>query len=377
MPRAVNVAIIGAGLVGSAFISALQTVRSPAITYNVILIARSTRALISKSYAPLPLSSWAADVAAAPAALSPGDIAAYLEKSPLPVILVDNTSDEALARVYPLFLRQGVSIATPSKKAFSAELGLWNAIFNAAANGPHAETTASTAGLVYHEASCGAGLPVISTLKDLVATGDEVVKIEGIMSGTLSYIFNEYSSTSPSAATDSKFSDVVLKAKQLGYTEPDPRDDLNGLDVARKLTILARLAGLDVASATSFPVRSLIPRALLEVETAAEFLDKLPAHDDEPAKLRAEAAAEGKVLRYVGKVDLTTNVKKDQVSVDIQKYDASHAFAGLSGSDNVFAFYTRRYGANPLIVQGAGAGAEVTAMGVLADVIKIAERVAK
>ncbi|KAK9478463.1 homoserine dehydrogenase-domain-containing protein [Lipomyces japonicus] len=371
MTKAVNIAIVGAGLVGSAFINQLSAIRSSTIKYNVIVIARSSKALISKSYSPLPLSSWSSDLAAAnnATALNPGDLAAYLEKSPLPVILVDNTSSEALSKVYPLFLQQGVSIATPNKKAFSSELGLWNAIFKAAAN----LTANPKAGFVYHEASVGAGLPVISTLKDLIATGDEIVKIEGIVSGTLSYIFNEYSTISNS--TPVKFSDVVLKAKELGYTEPDPREDLNGLDVARKLTILARLSGLEVQSATSFPVESLIPRPLEEVEQVSEFLAKLPEFDNETEKTRLAAENEGKVLRFVGKIDAgAPNGQK--VKVGIEKYDASHPFASLKGSDNVIAFYTKRYGNNPLIVQGAGAGAEVTAMGVLADVIKIAERVA-
>ncbi|KAK9370220.1 homoserine dehydrogenase-domain-containing protein [Lipomyces kononenkoae] len=372
MSRAVNVAIIGAGLVGSAFINSLQSLRLSSITYNVILIARSSKALVSKQYAPLSLKTWSSDLAAATSssALSPGDLAAYLEKSPLPVILVDNTSNEALARVYPIFLQQGVSIATPNKKAFSSELGLWTAIFKASAN----LTGDPKRGLVYHESTVGAGLPVISTLKDLVATGDEIVKIEGIVSGTLSYIFNEFSTVGEEEVK--KFSDVVLKAKELGYTEPDPREDLNGLDVARKLTILARLSGLDVQSATSFPVQSLIPSALESVENVSEFLTKLPEYDAETEKLRRDAAADGKVLRFVGKVDLSAGVS-EPVRVGIEKYDGSHPFASLKGSDNVIAFYTKRYGKNPLIVQGAGAGAEVTAMGVLADVIKIAERIAK
>ncbi|KAK9353716.1 homoserine dehydrogenase-domain-containing protein [Lipomyces doorenjongii] len=370
MARAVNVAIVGAGLVGSAFINSLQSLRLSSITYNVILIARSSKALVSKQYTPLPLQTWSSDLAAASSSsvLSPGDLAAYLEKSPIPVILVDNTSNESLARVYPRLLQQGVSIATPNKKAFSSEYGLWTAIFEASAN----LTGAEKRGLVYHESTVGAGLPVISTLKDLVATGDEIVKIEGIVSGTLSYIFNEFSTIGEEEAL--KFSDVVLKAKELGYT-PDPREDLNGLDVARKLTILARLSGLQVQSATSFPVQSLIPTALESVEEVSDFLAKLPEYDAETEKLRRDAAAEGKVLRFVGKVDLSDGVS-DRVKVGIEKYDASHPFASLKGSDNVIAFHTKRYGKNPLIVQGAGAGAEVTAMGVLADVIKIAERIA-
>ncbi|KAK9457271.1 homoserine dehydrogenase-domain-containing protein [Dipodascopsis uninucleata] len=372
MMKAVNIAIIGAGLVGSSFINQLRALRSSSITYNVILIARSSKAILSKTYSPLPLQDWVSDLASesASSALSPGDLAAYLEKSPLPVILVDNTSSEALSKVYPVFLSQGISIATPNKKAFSSEFGLWSTIFKAAAN----LTGSPKAGFVYHEATVGAGLPVISTLKDLVATGDEIVKIEGIVSGTLSYIFNEFSTASTNSEPV-KFSDVVLRAKELGYTEPDPREDLNGLDVARKLTILARLAGLEIASATAFSVQSLIPKPLEQVESVSEFMEKLPKYDDVSEKLRATAASENKVLRFVGKIDLTASF--DKVKVGIEKYDFSHPFASMKGSDNIIAFYTKRYGANPLIIQGAGAGAEVTAMGVLGDVIKISERISK
>ncbi|KAK9461411.1 homoserine dehydrogenase-domain-containing protein [Lipomyces oligophaga] len=373
MSRSVNVAIVGAGLVGSAFINQLMAIH-PAVTYNVIVIARSTKALISKSYEPLELSNWTKDLASASAAsaLSPGDLAAYLEKSPAPVILVDNTSNEALARAYPMLLAQGVSIATPNKKAFSSEFGLWTAINMSSAN---VASKPTKGGLVYHEATVGAGLPVISTLKDLVATGDEVVKIEGIVSGTLSYIFNVFSTPSSSSAPV-KFSDVVLKAKELGYTEPDPREDLNGLDVARKLTILARLSGVPVQSPTSFPVESLIPRPLEEIESVEEFLSKLPNYDDKIEARRKEAAESDKVLRFVGKLDVSAP-QGSQVKVGIESYSNSHPFASLKGSDNVIAIYTKRYGDNPLIIQGAGAGAQVTAMGVLGDVLKIGERITK
>lgn len=281
-----------------------------------------------------------------------------LSKSDKPTVLVDNTSNEALAASYPKFLNNKISIATPNKKAFSSELDLWEQIFGA---------SKKTGALVYHEATVGAGLPVISTLNDLVGTGDEVETIEGIVSGTLSYIFNEFSTLKGS---DVKFSDVVKKAKDLGYTEPDPRDDLNGMDVARKVTILARLSGFEVKSPSSFPVESLIPKPLETAASADEFLEKLPEYDAELDKLRAEALAENKVLRFVGKVDLSGS---GAVTVGIGKYDASHPFASLSGSDNVISFKTKRY-TNPLVIQGAGAGAEVTAAGVLGDLIKIVQR---
>lgn len=358
MSKSVNVAIIGAGVVGSAFLNQLKNLKS-AIKFNVVYLARSSKeAIFSNDYQPVDLANY--KTANAKPLLSVDDLVKFLKESKKPSILIDNTSNSSIAEAYPRFVEAGISIATPNKKAFSSELSLWNAIFKA--------LEAPSGGLVYHESTVGAGLPIIGPLRDLVATGDKVETIEGIFSGTLSYIFNEFSTTE---ASDVKFSDVVKVAKDLGYTEPDPRDDLNGLDVARKVTILARISGFNVESPTSFPVESLIPKQLESVESSDEFMQKLPEFDGVIQKVKDAALAENKVLRFVGKVDF----KNNKVSVEIGKYGFDHPFASLKGSDNVVAFKTERY-PNPLIIQGAGAGAEVTAHGVLADALKIAERIA-
>lgn len=358
MSKSVNVAIIGAGVVGSAFLNQLKNLKS-AIKFNVVYLARSSKeAVFSNDYQPVDLANY--KTADAKPLLSVDDLVKFLKESKKPSILIDNTSNSSIAEAYPRFVEAGISIATPNKKAFSSQLSLWNAIFKA--------LEAPSGGLVYHESTVGAGLPIIGPLRDLVATGDKVETIEGIFSGTLSYIFNEFSTTE---ASDVKFSDVVKVAKDLGYTEPDPRDDLNGLDVARKVTILARISGFNVESPTSFPVESLIPKQLEGVESSEEFMQKLPEFDGDIQKIKDAALAENKVLRFVGKVDF----KNNKVSVEIGKYGFDHPFASLKGSDNVVAFKTERY-PNPLIIQGAGAGAEVTAHGVLADALKIAERIA-
>lgn len=358
MSKSVNVAIIGAGVVGQAFLSQLQHLKAP-IALRVVYLARSSKeAIYSENYDTVDLATY--KTASAKPVLALDALTDFLVASGKPSILIDNTSNAAIADNYPAFVKAGISIATPNKKAFSSDLALWNAIF---------DTSAASGGLVYHEATVGAGLPLIGPLRDLISTGDKVQKIEGIFSGTLSYIFNEFSTTSPS---DVKFSDVVAVAKKLGYTEPDPRDDLNGLDVARKVTILARIAGFNVESPTSFPVESLIPKALENVASADEFLARLPEFDADIQKVKDDALKEKKVLRFVGQVDFA----KNSVSVGIGKYAFDHPFASLKGSDNVVSIQTDRY-VNPLIVQGAGAGADVTAHGVLADALKIAERVAQ
>ena len=231
---------------------------------------------------------------------------------------------------------------TPNKKAFSGSLQLWNDILDASyrPSDPHL-------GLIYHESSVGAGLPIISTLKDLVDTGDEVRRIEGVFSGTMSFLFNSFA---PVGSKGGQWSAEVRKAKENGFTEPDPRDDLNGLDVARKLVILARLAGLKVKSTDSFPVQSLIPAELESVASGTEFLDRLPEFDGRMDEIRDEAAREGKVVRFVGSVD----VKGQALKVGLEKFDRGHPIAGLEGSDNIVSFYTERYGESPLVVRGAG-----------------------
>ncbi len=222
---------------------------------------------------------------------------------------MDNTSSAAVAESYPLFLQRGISVVTPNKKAFSGDSALWKDIFAAARNGGGGDE----GGYVFHESSVGAGLPVISTLNELVETGDKIRRIEGVFSGTMSYLFNNFMPVGGDGG--GVFSAEVTKARDMGYTEPDPRDDLNGLDVARKLTILARLAGLEVESPTSFPVQSLVPKELEDISSADEFLNRLKDFDDPMETLKREAAAEGKVVRFVGSVDFGTK----EVKVGLEK----------------------------------------------------------
>jgi len=329
------------------------------IYLSLILLARSSKALYHEDYRSIQLSSWESELQqSTQPVLSLQQTADYLAKAHSHVILVDNTSNQEVADAYPLFLKKNISVVTPNKKGFSGSYKLWNEIFTSASNGT------GLGGFVFHESTVGAGLPVISTLKELVETGDEVHKIEGVFSGTMSFLFNSFMPVGGGGGT---FSAEVKKAKELGYTEPDPRDDLNGLDVARKLTILARLAGLPIESPTSFPVQSLIPKELESAKSGDEFLEKLPQFDSQMETLKKEAAAEGKVVRFVGSID----VGKKDVKVGLEKFDTSHPIAALKGSDNIISFYTKRYGSNPLIIQGAGAGGDVTAMGVTGDLIKV------
>ncbi len=352
---------IGVGGVGKCFLSQLQSLaaRRPVPKLDLCYISTSTKALYSADYSPIDIGNAVqslADTTKSPPTLP--QVVDFLAAAPSKVVLVDNTSSQEIAESYPLILSRGISIVTPNKKAFSGSYKLWQDIFTAAA---------TSGAKIYHESSVGAGLPVLSTLKDLVDTGDKVTKIEGVFSGTMSFLFNSFAPTSGSGG---QWSVEVKKAKELGYTEPDPRDDLNGLDVARKLTILARLAGLPVDSPTSFPVQSLIPTELESCESGDEFLEKLPAFDSKMEETKSAAEKEGKVVRFVGSIDMVTKT----VHVGLERFDSSHPIAALKGSDNIISFTTERY-PSPLIIQGAGAGGEVTAMGVTSDLLKVLSQI--
>ncbi|KAL8949176.1 MAG: hypothetical protein Q9222_004689 [Ikaeria aurantiellina] len=363
-PSKVYIAVIGVGGVGRHCLTQCAHILPKFTNTSLVLITRSNRSLKVPSFShTLSLPTWEKDLAASTSpTLSPSQVVDFLSSAPGKCILVDNTSNQDVAASYPEFLAKGISVVTPNKKAFSSDLKLWQSIVQSS------YPSNLDGGLVYHESSVGAGLPIISTLKDLVETGDEVQKIEGVFSGTMSFLFNSFA---PVEGKGGKWSDEVTNAKNAGYTEPDPRDDLNGVDVARKLVILARIVGLQVESTSAFPVQSLIPKELESCTSGDEFMEKLPAHDGEMEKVKNEAESKGKVVRFVGSI----NVASKEVKVGLGGFDKGHPIASLKGSDNIISFYTKRYGQNPLIVQGAGAGGEVTAMGVTADLIKVLQRI--
>ncbi|TQS35785.1 hypothetical protein Golomagni_03783 [Golovinomyces magnicellulatus] len=359
--KEICIAIIGLGGVGKCFLPQLKNLsarlsKSPTSpNLSLILISRTNKILYQKNYQSLPFEDiYDSLERSTQSNLKISEIIDYLVAAPSKVILVDNTSSQEIANYYPQILGKKISIVTPNKKAFSGSRKLWEDIFTAATPGTH----------VYHESSVGAGLPIISTLKDLVDTGDEILKIEGVFSGTMSFLFDSFA---PVEGSGGSWSAEVKRARELGFTEPDPRDDLNGLDVARKLTILARLVGLQVDSPTSFPVQSLIPKELEDAANTDEFLINLPKFDAQMEEIKVSAEKEGKVVRYVGSITVATN----EIKVGVEKFCRSHPISMLKGGDNIISFHTKRYSNSPLIIQGAGAGGDVTAMGVTGDLIKV------
>ncbi|XP_078431758.1 bifunctional aspartokinase/homoserine dehydrogenase 1, chloroplastic-like [Wolffia australiana] len=266
-------------------------------------------------------------------------------------VFIDCTAATHIANHYYDWLRKGINVVTPNKKANSGPLDRYLKL-RALQRRSYTH--------YFYEATVGAGLPIISTLRGLLETGDKILQIEGIFSGTLSYIFNNFSG-------DGTFSSVVTEAKESGYTEPDPRDDLSGTDVARKVIILARECGLKL-ELTDISVENLVPERLRSSSSAEEFMSQLPEFDEEMSQKRVEAEASGQVMRYVGVVEVSSGRGR----VELRRYNKSHPFAQLSGSDNIIAFTTMRYKEQPLIVRGPGAGAQVTAGGIFCDLLRLA-----
>lgn len=264
-------------------------------------------------------------------------------------VIIDCSASNDVAALYAGWLERGIHIVTPNKKAFSGPYDYYQSLRAASRRGNSHYC---------YETTVGAALPVIITMRDLLHTGDRIRSVAGILSGTLAYLFNVYDGRTP-------FSQIVRRAMESGYTEPDPRDDLSGMDVARKLTIIAREIG-QALEIGQFPVENLMPEHLRTLSTE-EFLARLPEHDRYMQQSFEACRAEGKVLRYVARLDAAGNA-----SVGLERLDARHAFSNSSLTDNVVQFITDRYASNPLIVQGPGAGPDVTAGGVFADLLRLA-----
>ena len=352
--QTLSMGVIGTGTIGRAFLGQLRSQtaalhRDSRIDLRVRGVASSKQMILSDPALELRELSATIERDGRPADLDAfGD---WIQADYLPhAVLVDCTASEAVASRYEGWLRRGIHVITPNKKAGSGRLDVYREL----------QRLGRETGAHYlYEATVGAGLPIITTLRDLVRTGDRVLRIEGILSGTLSYIF---STLSPGGS----FSATVSKARELGYTEPDPREDLSGMDVARKLVILAREMGLGL-ELEDVEVESLVPAELSSEPSVLSFMRALPSFDGPMAAHMKDAEREGKVLRYVGVVE-----SSGRATVSLVRREKDHPFARIQGSDNILAFTTKRYHDRPLIVQGPGAGPEVTAGGVFADLLRLA-----
>jgi len=344
-------AIIGVGNIGSALLRQLQQQRtyllSKGFDVTVVGLADSKRFTLAPE--GINLSRWKETLAAARHRMTPEKFAEHIAGMELTnVALVDCTANPSIVDAYPAFINRDLHIITPNKRANALPWRRYTALM---------QLLDRRQKYFLYEANVGAGLPVMSTLRDLIASGDEIVRIEGILSGTLSYLFNTFDGSVP-------FSELVRQAHALGFTEPDPRDDLSGQDVARKLLILARQIGLKM-DLQEVRVDSLVPRALSRGVFSPRFLTAFARYDHEMTKRLNSAASRGAVLRYVGILE------NGRARAGLKEFPRDHAVASAKGSDNLIAFTTTRYSRTPLVVQGPGAGADVTAMGVFSDILKL------
>lgn len=350
--KTLHVFMVGVGLIGGTLLRQIreqnQSLRERrGMEVRVVGLANSKKMLFDAE--GIELADWKEQLDDSSTAV---DLAVYIgrmrELNLSNSIFIDNTADSKVASFYETILDESISISTPNKIATSSGFLQYQRL----------KKIAEKRGVQFrYETNVGAGLPILSTLRDLIDSGDRINKIEGVLSGSLSYIFNRMNGERP-------FAEIVRGAKQLGFTEPDPRVDLSGKDVGRKILILARETGATIDE-EAVSVESFLPEEAMRADTVEDFFAVLEAEADYFDELYRRAASQGKVLRMVA------TLEGDLASVGIQAVGPESPFYTLSGSDNMIVFTTDRYRLRPLVVRGPGAGAEVTAAGVFAEIIQI------
>lgn len=348
--KTLNVFLAGVGLIGSTLLeqmkSQAQILRDEyALDIRVIGLSNSRQMAFNQH--GIRLEEWNAVLDQASEKM---DIKVFIERmldlNLINTVFVDCTSSQAISDAYETILNANISIVTPNKKANSGRYENYKKL-KEMKNGAK----------FFYGSNVGAGLPIISTISELIRSGDKILKIEAILSGTLSYLFNSF--------TEEKvFSEVVREAQTKGYTEPDPRDDLNGMDVARKLLILARESNYPLEM-DDIVVEKILPQDCFHESSVDDFYIKLKSHDELLAAKRRKAQIENKVLRYIAKFE------QGKGSVSLQAVGPEHPFYYLSDNDNIIAITSEFYRENPLVIQGQGAGAKVTAGKVFADIIRL------
>ena len=350
--KTVNLFLVGVGLIGGTLLELMQRQADKLLDdYFIELklagVSNSKHFLIDEE--GIPMDRWREELERDGES---ADINRFIRRmSELNLstsIFIDCTASDEVSEVYSKVLKSNISIVTANKKANSSSLERYEEL----------QELALENNVAYlYETNVGAGLPVVATLKEQILTGDEILKIEGVFSGTLSYIFNTFDGSVP-------FSQVVRTAREKGFTEPDPREDLNGQDVGRKLLILAREAGLKLEF-ENIDIQNLVPEPAREVEKVEEFFEILEQHDAEFQELYKQAAKNGNKLCYIARYE------GGSATVKLEEIGPDHPFFNLTGSDNIISFKTQHYEESPIVVKGPGAGANVTASGIIADILRI------
>ncbi len=352
--KTLSIGLLGPGTVGGELLSQIESrtgwLRDKFnLDLRIRAIGRSRSMLLGERR--VDLSSWQEAMASDAVDFDVEEFERHVHADHLPhAVIIDCTASEDIANRYAGWLERGMHVVTANKKAFSGPATYYEQLQQSARRGgTH----------YFYETTVGAALPIIGTLRKLLDTGDRIHSIDGIFSGTLAYLFNVFDGSTP-------FSEIVRDARASGYTEPDPRDDLSGMDVARKLTILARELGVPVEIG-DFPVENLIPEDLRELDIDG-FLDGLARYDDDMLALYNKAQEAGCRLRYVAELD-----EAGKLSVGLQQVPADSALSHVQLTDNIVRFKSDRYAQNRLVVQGPGAGPEVTAGGVFGDLLDLAQ----
>mmetsp|Transcript_83 Transcript_83/g.110 ORF Transcript_83/g.110 Transcript_83/m.110 type:complete len:359 (-) Transcript_83:60-1136(-) len=358
MLKTTRVVILGPGLVGRAVCNLLKSSRSThaarhGLKFDVVSLVDSSGCVVSKEglddETVGSVLNWKLDGKKVKD-FSGGqtcDMAGALSAASLDAstCVVDCTGTDATTPFLIEAISKGCGVVTANKKPICCPFDEYTKLMKAPTK-------------IGFESTVGAGTPVIHTLKHIVASGDSVVRIQGALSGTLGYLMSGLQEGKP-------YSSVVKEAHKLGFTEPDPRDDLGGMDVARKALILSRLWGSELEM-KDVQVEALFPEDFASLEVP-DFMEALTKLDDDYAKKVAEAEEAGKALRYVASIDEKSCV------VGLKAVEKESPLGRLSGSDNLVEFYTEVYGEKPVVVQGAGAGDKVTAVGIVADMVRVAQ----
>jgi aspartokinase/homoserine dehydrogenase 1 len=346
----IDVFLVGCGVVGSELIAQIARqqpkLKEQNISLKVYGLANSKGMVFDAE--GIDLDNWPEVMGKDAVAVTPENIKKFVRDHHLiNPVLVDSTSNEALAMSYVDFLKEGFHVVTPNKKANTDSWEYYKALRKAA------QTTNRR---FLYETTVGAGLPVIDTLQSLIKAGDELVQFEGVLSGSLSYIFGKLDE-------GMSLSQATTIAKENGFTEPDPRDDLSGLDVARKLLIMAREAGMKL-ELSDIDIEPVLSKGFDDSGDIASFMANLALLDNEFSQRVEEAKAQGKVLRYIG------NIINGKCRVAIEAVDAAHPLYSIKDGENALAIHSRYYQPLPFVLRGYGAGAEVTAAGVFGDLLR-------